>query len=279
MVVLSKLPDFNTKEEFLHIFSKQRKRKISNQRFENLLNEEKLVPNSKIMKIMFHTKYKDFEAKNLPSSMEYLIVEDFGATFRHPHNKNIAVTLALSKRTIDEDSDANFKKLADEFLSSVTFKEISLLSEFDKGLEAYDKKAYKTAIKYWSPLSKLGHAVAQNNLGNMYAKGEGVTKNIKEAINYYMLSAKQGYHIGQLNLGASYEYGEDAIKDYSKAFKWYELSAKQGNSQAQLYLGLLYIRGMGMKLNEYKAYIWWRKSSLQGNTLAKKNLDNKPPGV
>jgi len=35
---------------------------------------------------------------DLPSSMKYLVIEDFGTTFRHPYDKNMEVTVAISKQ-------------------------------------------------------------------------------------------------------------------------------------------------------------------------------------
>ena len=284
MIVLSKLPNFDTKEEFLHIVSKQRKLGPKSQRYVDLVNEEKLAKNSKIMKVKFHTKYKDFEPKILPTAMKYLIIEDFGSIFRHPYNKNIAITVVISQRSSEKNVNNNFKDFAYKFIDSIKFKSMSIINnkDFDKGLVAYDHKDYKTALKYWKPLVKQGDAVAQNNLGTMYSMGQGVSKNYKKAVKHYMLSAKQGYLNGQLNLGASYEHGEGIKKDYAQAFKWYQLSAKQGNPQAQLNLGLLYVQGYGVQPNEKKAYEWWKKSSIQGNTWAKKNLDrlcNMSPSV
>ena len=280
MVVLSKLPNLNSEYDFLKLFRKQRKIEPSNSRYIDLLNEEKLVQNDKTMEINFHKKYKDFESKNLPSNVKYLIVEDYGASFQHPFDKNIAVTISLSQRTQEKYSNNQFKNLVNEFIRNIRFKPIlrktkitkEMNKQFQKGLNAYDQKDYKTASKYWKKLVEKGHAVAQNNLGTMYAYGLGVLKDYKQAVKLYILSSEQGYHHGQLNLGASYESGKGILKDYKKALKWYSLSAKQGNSQAQFNLGLLYIEGKGTTQKPEIAYYWWKKAASSGNNWAKKNL-------
>jgi TPR repeat protein len=47
---------------------------------------------------------------------------------------------------------------------------------FDDGLTAAQKGDYATAPRLWRPLAERGDASAQNNLGAMYANGEGVPK-------------------------------------------------------------------------------------------------------
>ena len=64
------------------------------------------------------------------------------------------------------------------FLLSLTF--LFLFSSFvvaddlQDGLDAVQRKDYKTAYKLWLPLAEQGDATAQNNLGSMYEKGQGV---------------------------------------------------------------------------------------------------------
>ena len=41
-------------------------------------------------------------------------------------------------------------------------------SNFDKGLDAYNKGDFATALKEWKPLAKQGFTKAQSHLGVMY---------------------------------------------------------------------------------------------------------------
>ena len=41
-------------------------------------------------------------------------------------------------------------------------------ADFQKGLDAYDRGDYATALREWTPLAEQGHAWAQYNLGVMY---------------------------------------------------------------------------------------------------------------
>jgi len=49
------------------------------------------------------------------------------------------------------------------------------------------------AVKWWKKAAEQGHALAQYDLGAMYAKGEGVPQDHKEAVKWYRKSAEQGY--------------------------------------------------------------------------------------
>ena len=73
--------------------------------------------------------------------------------------------------------------------------------DLEKGLDAYNKKHYKEALKLLNPLAIQGNPKAQNNIGDMYYYGEGVKKNFKEAVKWYQKAAEQGNSDAQYNLG------------------------------------------------------------------------------
>ena len=51
--------------------------------------------------------------------------------------------------------------------------------DFQKGVDAYDKGDYATAVKEWTPLANQGNVKAQYNLGLIYDMGKGVLKTFK----------------------------------------------------------------------------------------------------
>jgi TPR repeat protein len=61
--------------------------------------------------------------------------------------------------------------------------------DFDTGLDAYTVGDYATAYSNFLPLAEQGDAVAQSNLGNMYAYGRGVPQDNAEAVRWYRLAA------------------------------------------------------------------------------------------
>ena len=74
--------------------------------------------------------------------------------------------------------------------------------DFQDGMDAYERKDYKTAYKLILPLAEQGNAFAQFNLGLMYHEGQGVPQDYKEAIKYFRLSAEQGNADAQMVLDA-----------------------------------------------------------------------------
>jgi hypothetical protein len=121
LVVMSKLPNIGSKEEFMKVVSEQRSRNTGNPRFENLINEEVFSTEKDTPAVRYHTKYKDFGATNLPPGASYLITEDIGIMCRHPDNKNVGVTIALSQRSLPEDAIENFEALANVFIKNAEF--------------------------------------------------------------------------------------------------------------------------------------------------------------
>ena len=81
-------------------------------------------------------------------------------------------------------------------------------ADYQKGLDAYGRGDYRTALREWEPLAKQGNARAQHNLGWVYRKGLGVTQNYETALKWYKLAADQGNASAQHNLGFMYHQGE-----------------------------------------------------------------------
>jgi uncharacterized protein len=106
-------------------------------------------------------------------------------------------------------------------------------ADFQKGLDAYNKQDYATALREWTPLAEKGDARAQSNLGEMYYYGEGVSEDDKTAVKWYRLAAEQGYARAQNKLGAMYQKGKGVPQDDKTAVKWYRLAAEQGDFYAQ----------------------------------------------
>ena len=96
---------------------------------------------------------------------------------------------------------------------------------YEDGLAAYQRQDYATAVRLWKPLADKGNASAQNNLGSMYDKGQGVLQDYKEAVRLYRLAAAQGNGAGQINLGAMYGRGQGVAQDFARAHMWFNLAA------------------------------------------------------
>jgi TPR repeat protein len=63
---------------------------------------------------------------------------------------------------------------------------------WEDGMAAYNRGDYMPAIRLFRPLAEQGNAKAQNVLGVMFRKGEGVAKNPVRAHMWFSFAAKRG---------------------------------------------------------------------------------------
>jgi uncharacterized protein len=76
-----------------------------------------------------------------------------------------------------------------------------MAASLEDAVLAYRRADYATAFQVYRFLADQGLAVAQFNLGLMYANGQGVSKDETEAMRWYRLAADQGRSDAQYQLG------------------------------------------------------------------------------
>lgn len=101
-------------------------------------------------------------------------------------------------------------------------------ADFKEGVDAYKKSDYPAAHREFLSLAKQGMAAAQSNLGLMFSRGHGVTRDDAEAAYWYGLAANQGLGIAQHNLGVLFKNGEGVPRDPMQALMWLYLSLDNG---------------------------------------------------
>lgn len=114
-----------------------------------------------------------------------------------------------------------------------------------------------------------GNPEKQKELGDLYYKGNGVTKDYAEAEKWYRLSAEQGYAPGQFGMGLCNEAKNDA-----ESVKWFRLAAEQGYAPGQYRLAHCYEWGIGVTRSDTEAYKWYKKAADQGNDASKSILNS-----
>jgi len=134
-------------------------------------------------------------------------------------------------------------------------------ADFKTGMDAYLRSDYATALHEWQPLAEQGQAIAQYQLGLLYANGKGVTKDDAKARQWYEKAAMQGHTEAQVNLGVLLMYARGGQQDYKMAVYYLRLAANQGNDLAQRRLGQMYERGEGVQQDFVKAYMWYSLGS------------------
>ncbi|MFQ5716430.1 MAG: tetratricopeptide repeat protein [Nitrospinales bacterium] len=108
----------------------------------------------------------------------------------------------------------------------------SVHADFQKGMNAYQNKSYKTAFEEFKKSAEQGHAGAQYNLGVMYGTGQGVAQNYKEAAKWYRRAAEQGISDAQKHLGKMYYKGSGVAEDKVLAHMWFNIAASSGDRDA-----------------------------------------------
>lgn len=79
--------------------------------------------------------------------------------------------------------------------------------------------------------------------------------------------AESGDALAQSDLGLLYAIGKDVQQDHKRALYWYELAANQGHALAQRNLGMAYFHGLGVPQNYKQAYIWLSLAAANGNRV------------
>ena len=75
------------------------------------------------------------------------------------------------------------------------------LAGLAEGRAAYQRGDHATAFSELRPLAEQGRSAAQNLLGVMYARGQGVAKDEVEAAKWFRKAAVQGDAYAQYALG------------------------------------------------------------------------------
>ena len=155
---------------------------------------------------------------------------------------------------------------------NVVINTLSIEEILKKGNEFRDKKDHVQA-KYWYEKSaELNSRDAMNNLGLLFANGQGVTQDYAKAKYWYEKSAELNNSYAMNNLGLLFANGQGVTQDYANAKYWYEKSAKLNNRDAMFSLGLLFANGRGVTQDYAKAKYWYEKSAELNESDAMSNL-------
>ena len=105
--------------------------------------------------------------------------------------------------------------------------------------------------------AEVGNALAQNNLGVMYAQGDGVPQDYTEAVKWYWRAAEQRNAYAQNNLGVMSRDGSGVPQDDTEAVRWFRRAAEQRDAIAQNNLGVVYSNGEGVPQDYTLAHMWF----------------------
>ena len=168
---------------------------------------------------------------------------------------------------------------------------------YEDAQSAYGKHDYATALKLYRPLAQRGNAKAQEALGGMYKRGEGVPQDNAEALVWFEMAnsertgliafnrsdfakalrifkplADRGQVLAEYVLGLMYANGQGVPPDFGKAMALHRKAADQGEAKAQFSVGVMYFKGLGTKVDHAEAFKWYTRAANQGDPAAQYNL-------
>jgi TPR repeat protein len=110
----------------------------------------------------------------------------------------------------------------------------------NEGCHALQRGQYEEAVRHYELSARYGYPKGQVNLGNLYAEGIGVARNIQEARRFYELAAEEKNDpLAQNNLGFLY-LTEETLLDEEMAYTYLERATYNGCAAAQCHLGFFY---------------------------------------
>ncbi len=112
-----------------------------------------------------------------------------------------------------------------------------------------------------------GRVSAISVLAWLYVR-EGTPDSLSQASNLYKSAADAGDFAAQNNLGEFFETGRGVSQDPVQALSWYRKSAENGFAPAQFNLARLFAFGVGTERNPPAARDWATKAQAQGITQA-----------
>lgn len=221
--------------------------------------------------------YTTFELPLGDNALKYVELEsgkdcyDEIVTILENHQKLIRVKLldTYNARKAKEETERKEKEEAE--------RKEKIKKTFEVGEDYYYGRngkiqSYTDAEKFYRIAAEQGHEDAQNNLGMLYANGEGVQVNYTEAAKWFRKAAEQGSAESQFALGWCYENGRGVTLDYYEAAKWTRKAAEQGHTRSQYALGRYLSTGYGVQQNHTEAAKWFRKAAEQGHAIAQNSL-------
>lgn len=173
----------------------------------------------------------------------------------------------------------------------------ALAGPYEDAQAAYAKGDYATALRLYRPLAQRGNAKAQEALGGMYARGEGVAQDKAEALVWFKMAdnertglkaynkadyatalrifrplAERGQVLAEYVFGLMYANGQGVPQSFHQAMTWHRKAADQGEAKAQFSVGLMYFKGLGVPVNRAEAFKWYSRAAAQGDPAAQYNL-------
>jgi hypothetical protein len=180
------------------------------------------------------------------------------------------------------------------------------MPEYNEAHNEWKLKNFEKELDLLKAAVAKGNPLAEERLGRIYEKGEGVQVNVYEAIKWYEMAADHGnmYALSYLSevydtdnelnidkvryfntllrcvdagcekcfayLAIAYQYGGGTDADYSKALYYYKKGAEKGDYVDMLSIaGLYYKGGKNLSQSKEEAFKWYMKAATLNSDLGK----------
>lgn len=155
--------------------------------------------------------------------------------------------------------------------------QVEVASRFAKGSGV--SKDLKKAAEWYGRAAAQGYAPGQYRLAAMFERGQGVKKDIEIARGWYRRAAELGNVRAMHNLAVLYTRNEGKGPNYTSARNWFYQASRYGLADSQFNLGVLYESGLGVKKNIAEAYKWFSLAARQGDVEAGKRREAVRPAL
>jgi hypothetical protein len=125
--------------------------------------------------------------------------------------------------------------------------------DLQSGIDAFNQGDVSAAIALYRVAADAGLAEAQVRLAYILDYSE----DNDGAVTWYRAAAQQGNADGQFGLGEMYAKGEGIERDLAKAYEYIELAAERGHQRAIRVLSQAYENGgLGQRADPERAAYW-----------------------
>ena len=126
-------------------------------------------------------------------------------------------------------------------------------------------------------LANSGNSFAQQTLGTMYLKGDGVKKDVKQSAYWYGKAAASGNKNravvdSMYSMAIFFNGYKGHPKDFKKMFYWFSQAAHMGDVASMNQLGILYYDGNGIEKSYSNAFIWFSNAAKRNHPVSQSFL-------
>lgn len=120
--------------------------------------------------------------------------------------------------------------LAASLLAAATAAHAAAVDEsaVAEAVSHYTQGRYDQALALFLPAAETGSISAQYHVGLMYARGEGVDRDLAAAARWFERAADGGHNHSQFLIGHMYSKGDGVPVDRIRAHMWFTAAAANG---------------------------------------------------